>query len=347
MPKLKFILLSLLLQTGVFSACAQNNSAITILDSEEIRTEEHNWTLLSVEVRPDCTILEKMVSPRDEEKTWIASVRNEFIEDSITGEKFFIIDSEIGFNENTVILEGYKGRTFKEVYPALPKGTKYINVSSGSKYYLKSLDLSLDVSPAKLPISDIAFFGVRIGTDYKAAMKILKKQGFKAFYKEEEDGFWGGRELNTYLYKADDDYPITIQMVSDTRFNVVTEAEILYQNHIDMYEVNEHIQELADEVKAEYPYRTFEETTPDYQYAASMLDMKSGKDRIFKNVTIVIFRGYYYICNSSDDIKDDFFGTISFEVHDDNMHHDRVIRMRYADRKLSRIIRRSYGEYRW
>lgn len=347
MLKFKYILLSLALHLGVLSACAQKNTAITILDSEEIRTEEHQWTLISIELRSDCTILEKIVCPIDKDTTWISSVKEEFIEDPKTGEKFFIQDSEIGFNENTVILVGYKGRTFKEVYPPLPKGTKCINISSGSKYYLQSLDLSSDISPASMPISNIAFFGVHIGCDYKAAMKELKKQGFKTFYEEEEEGIWGEQERHTYIYKADDDYPVTIQMVSDARFNVVTEAEILYQNHIDMYEVNEHIQELADEVKAAYPYRTFKEMTPDYRNATGMLDMKSGADRIFKNVTIVTFRGYYYIGDSPDDTEDDFLGTISFEVHDDNIHHDQVIRMRYADRTLSRIIRRSYGEYRW
>ena len=84
--------------------------------------------------------------------------------------------------------------------------------------------------------------------------------GFKTFFEEEEDGLWGDTELHTYMYKDDIDYPITIQVVSDKKYGIVTEAEILYQNHVDIYEVNEHIQELADEVKAAYPYRTFKDS---------------------------------------------------------------------------------------
>ena len=329
------------------TASAQNERITTVLDSEEISTEEHKWNLISVEVRPDCTIVEKIVVPRGEDTTWISSVRQEFIEDSVTGEKFFIIDSELGFEANKIILTGYKGRVFKETYPPLPKDTRYINISSGAKYYIRDLDLSLAVSPEKMPISNIAFWGIHLGTELKTALKELKKQGFKTFFEEEEDGLWNAKELRTYMYKDDRDYPITIQLVSDIKYEIVTEAEILYQNHVDIYELNEHIQELADDVKAAYPYRTFEEKTPDYRNAASIIDMKSGKDRIFKNITNVIFRGYYYIGDSPEDGEDDFLGTVSFAVHEDNMHQDHVIEVRYSDRRISRIIRRSAGEYRW
>lgn len=332
---------------AVITACAQNERITTILDSEEIRTEEHQWSLISVDARPDCTIVEKIVVPRGEDTTWISSVRQEYIEDSATGEKFYIIDSELGFEANKTILAEFNGRVFKETYPPLPKGTRYLNISSGDKYYIRNLDLSLEVSPEKMPISNIAFLGIHLGTELKTALKELKKQGFKTFFEEEEDGLWSDTELHTYLYKEDIDYPITIQLVSDTKYEIVTEAEILYQNHVDIYEVNEHIQELTDEVKAAYPYRTFKDSTPDYRSAAGMIDMKSGKDRIFKNITNVIFRGYYYIGDSSEDDDKDFLGTVSFAVHEDGMHHDHVIEVRYSDRKISRIIRRSAGEYRW
>lgn len=345
--KIKYLLIVITFLSGVLTACAQNKRITSVLDSEEIRTEEHKWSIISVDARPDCTIVEKIVVPIDKDTTWISSVRQEYIEDSATEEKFFIIDSELGFEANKTILAGYSGRVFKETYPPLPKGTKYINVSSGAKYYIKNLDLSLEVSPEKMPISNIAFLGIHLGTELKTALKELKKQGFKTFFEEEEDGLWDGTELHTYMYKEDREYPITIQLVSDTKYEIVTEAEILYQNHVDIYEVNEHIQELADEVKAAYPYRTFEENTPNYIGAASMIDMKSGKDRIFKNLTNVIFRGYYYIGDSPEDVEDDFFGTVSFAVHEDGMHQDHVIQVRYSDRKISRIIRRSAGEYRW
>ena len=31
----------------------------SVLDSEGILTEEHRWSILSVEARPDCTIVQK------------------------------------------------------------------------------------------------------------------------------------------------------------------------------------------------------------------------------------------------------------------------------------------------
>ena len=344
---IKSLLVVIPMLCAAMTACAQNERITTVLDSEEIRTEKHQWSLISVDARPYCTIVEKIVVPRGEDTTWISSVRQEYIEDSVTGEKFFIIDSEIGFEANKTILMEFSGRIFKETYPPLPKGTKYINVSSGAKYYIQNLDLSLAVSPEKMPISNIAFLGIHLGAELSTALKELKMLGFKTFFEEEEDGLWSGPELHTYLYKEDMDYPITIQLISDTKYEVVTEAEILYQNHVDIYEVNEHIQELADEVKAAYPYRTFKDSTPDYRSAAGMIDMKSGKDRIFKNITNVIFRGYYYIGDSPEDVEDDFLGTISFAVHEDGMHHDHVIEVQYSDRKISRIIRRSAGEYRW
>ena len=328
--------------------CANAQSkSVCVLNSEEIKTAEHSWTLISVERRADCTILEKVVVPIDSEKTWISSSKGEYIEDAMTGKRFFVMESEIGFTPNTVILEGFNARTFKEIYPPLPPQTKLINVSSGEKCFVKRLDLSLEVSPANPPLSNISFFGINIGSGRQEAMRALKGHGFKQFYKEEKDGVWGGKELESYLYKEDKEYPITVKITTDLTHGIITDAEVSYQSHIDIYEVNEHLQELVDEVKAAYPFREFKDHTPSYRSAASMLTMKSGANGIFKNVTIVIFRGYYYIGESTDDTRDDFLGAISFEVHQDGMHNDHVICVRYSDRKVSRYIRRSYGKYRW
>ena len=116
---------------------------IRILDSESVRTEEHSWVLTSIELRDDCTILEKYVGAIEEENTWVMSVSGEFIEDAETGERYYIKESEIGFDRETVFLEGYKGRTFKEVYPPLPVNVKFLNISSGSDYFMKSLDINM------------------------------------------------------------------------------------------------------------------------------------------------------------------------------------------------------------
>lgn len=320
---------------------------VRIYDSKTVQTELHTWLLLSVELEDDCTIVEKLIMHIDADSSYISSNKDSYLEDVITGEKYYIKDSEIGFEPGKVILEGYSGRTFKETYPALPKGVRYINVSSGTKYFIKSLDLSLEVSPKHSPMSEISFFGVNIGAEIDDAIKTLKKQGFKQFYKEEREGIFCGTELLTYLYRQDDEYSVTIEVESSVERGIVIRAEVMYQNHVNLYEVDEHLQMLADECKAAYPYRYFNECTPEYRNAASMLNQKSGKDRIFKNVTIMEFRGVYYIGDSSQVSRDNALGTIGFEVHSDGLHNDHVIVVSYSDREVSRYVRRSLGEYRW
>ena len=197
------------------------------------------------------------------------------------------------------------------------------------------------------PVSNVSFCGVHIGGGCNSALKTLRKAGFRVFYQEDKDGIWGGKESYFYLYKQDDDFPITLKLVSDSKFKIVTEAEVLYQNHVDIYETDEHLQELADQVKAAYPYRDFKETTPDYRNAARMIDMKSGSDRIFCNMAVEIFSGYYSIGNSHGSQVSDYEGFISFSVLKDGMHNDHLILMCFSDRMVSRYVRRSYGEMRW
>lgn len=348
MKSIRSFLLIVTLLCNLLTACAQpDHKVIRILDSESIRTEEHSWVLTSVELRKDCTILEKYVGAIEKENTWVMSVSSEFIEDSKTGERFYIKESEIGFDRETVFLEGYKGRTFKEVYPPLPANVKFLNISSGSEYFMKSLDLNTDCSPAQSPVSDISFSGINLGLAHGKALKEFKRRGYKQFYSEEEEGIWGGTDLSTYLQGTKDDYTVTIKLEASKDTDILEGIEVLYQNHVDMYEVEEHLQEIADEIKATFPYRKWEENTPAYQHAASIINQKNGKDRIFKNVTIVKFRGHYRLYDSPEANENDFYGTITLEVHDDSIHNDMVISVRYSDRNLSTYIRRSIGEYKW
>jgi len=341
------ILIALLFAINTTTVYAQNASNIIVLDSEELRTTYHTWSVVSVERRPDCTIVEKCVVPIDGGETWIASSRDEFIEDALSGRRYFIQSSEIGFEQKRVVLGEFKDRVFKEVYPKLPADVKYINISSGSKYFVKALDLSLSISPVRPPVSKINLWGINLGDEYKYAVSELKKMGYKPFYKEQTEGIWAGEDINTYFSGKVADYNITLKLTGSVQHGVVTDIEVLYHNHVDKYEMEEHLQELVDEVKASFPYRFFEEKTPDYRSATSMLEMKSGNDKIFKNVTVVIFRGYYSIGDSPVDKKEETLGSISFEVHSDNMHNDFVIAVRYSDRKIDRYIRRSGGKYRW
>ena len=56
--KIRYLLIVITFLSGVLTACAQNERITTVLDSEEIRTEEHQWSLISADARPDCTIVE-------------------------------------------------------------------------------------------------------------------------------------------------------------------------------------------------------------------------------------------------------------------------------------------------
>lgn len=319
-------------------------SVTTVLDSEELWTDYHTWSVVSVERKSDCTVVKKYVAPLDYGETWIASSRDEFIEDALSGERYYIQSSEIGFEQNKVVLGEFKDRMFEEVYPKLPDGVSHINISSGSKYFIKSLDLSLTVSPLRPPVSQISQLGINLGVEYGTAVRELMNRGYKAFYKEQTESFFGGEDLCTYFYGKTSDYNVTVKLTSSVQHGVVTDLEILYQNHIDTYEAEEHLQELVDEVSAAYPYIYYQDTTPDYTNAATLLDMKSGEDRIFKNLTQKIFRGECYIGNSPEDKKDDALEFIVFEVHSDRMHSDYIIRVDYSDRKVTRYIKRCNGK---
>ena len=134
MKSLRYFLLTLTLLCNILTACAQSSDkVIKVLDSESVKTEEHSWVLTSVELRDDCTILEKYVGAIEKENTWVMSVVGEFIEDAETGERFYIKESEIGFDREKVFLEGYKGRTFKEVYPPLPANVKFCPVCGNKR----------------------------------------------------------------------------------------------------------------------------------------------------------------------------------------------------------------------
>ena len=341
---MRFYFVSILL---LFTSCAQaQNKTTLILTSQDIRTESHKWNVQSVELRDDCTIVEKYVCPLDEEPTWISSNKCEFIEDAITGKKYYLTGSDIGLEEGKVLLHN-ESRTFKEYYPALHKNVRYLNISTGSKYFIESVDLNLQRYPALPPISDVTFFGLPLGTNHKEFIKGLKNQGFKIFYTEEEEGLFDDMQLLTFLHGSIDGYDLTIEVTTDIQFQVVTETRILYQNHLDKYEVAEHLTEIEDDIKSTYSYYILKDRTPNYMQATSILNMKSGKNRIFKNVTIVEIEGAYRLYKSPDAEENDFYGSITLKVHDDNIHQDRVIEVRYYDCEIEKYIRRNSGKFKW
>lgn len=348
MKSFKYFLLLLILLGDIATACSRSSQKhIKVLNSEVLKSEVHQWIITSVEIREDCTIVEKCVRSLENERTWVMSTPDEYISDVSTGEMYRIRESEIGFERHKVFLEGYKEMSFKEIYPPLPPDVNFVHISSGTDFFLRYLDLNSECSPAKPPRSDMSFSGVCLGARSREAAKALKKHGYEQFYSEEEEDVLGGYDIYSYFQGSEDDYAVTVEVEISKEFDIVEGIEVLYQNHVDMYEVEEHLQEIVDEIKATYQYRKWEESTPSYRGATSMITLKSGKDRIFKNVTIKKFSGHYRLYASRYSEEDEFFGTISIDVHDDNMHQDLVISVRYDDRDVSNYVRRSAGKVKW
>ena len=116
-----------------------SNSGL-IVPSIIIETYLHKWEVVSVKCLHNQTVVRKKVTPISAQTT-IYSDRIEFIEDSDTGKKYYITDSEIGFTEYQKVLSDTSDYYFYEYYPALPMNVKRINISSGSNYYVKNFSI--------------------------------------------------------------------------------------------------------------------------------------------------------------------------------------------------------------
>ena len=116
------------------------NADIIPVSNSLIETSDHKWEVESVQCQQHQTIVKKKVLPKVS-PTWINSSQEEFIEDSDTGRKYYLIKSDIGFENNRKILNSKSEVVFYEVFPALPSSVKRINISSGSQYYIKNLSI--------------------------------------------------------------------------------------------------------------------------------------------------------------------------------------------------------------
>ena len=110
------------------------------VSSTKIETDSHKWETVAVEVRDNCTYVYKRVTPKSR-NTWVFSSTDEFIEDAETGRKYYLTDSSIGVNNNRKTLKDSSTYDFTETYPALPSSVRYINISSGSKYYARNVKI--------------------------------------------------------------------------------------------------------------------------------------------------------------------------------------------------------------
>lgn len=118
----------------------KRGESYAIINGEKIETAYHKWDCTAIEVQDGQTIVTKTVQPKSE-GTFMYSSQDEYIEDTDTGRKYYLVNSSIGFEGSPEISHDTKTITFYEVYPALPSTVKRINISSDSQYYVKGLKI--------------------------------------------------------------------------------------------------------------------------------------------------------------------------------------------------------------
>lgn len=122
------------------SVSLENVNSIVNVNNSIIETDSHIWELVSVQCLSNQTIIHKKVTPKVS-GTYMHSSQEEYIEDADTGRKYFLRNSDLGFEGNKKVVNNKNPIDFYEVYPALPSTVKRINISSGSKYYVKNLQI--------------------------------------------------------------------------------------------------------------------------------------------------------------------------------------------------------------
>ena len=119
------------------SSNSDNSNAITINIEDSyyiIETQSHIFKLLKIEISDTYTKIYKKITPKNQ-PTWINCSHKQFIEDAETGVKYYLRNSSIEIEPSKTILNSKDDVEIVETYPALGEKTKYILISSGSRYY--------------------------------------------------------------------------------------------------------------------------------------------------------------------------------------------------------------------
>ena len=122
-----------------FTGTLNANRIVPVMDAV-IETEFHVWRITSVELSNDCTMLYEVVTPK-EDGTYVYSEGTEFIEDAITGKRYYAIGATLGTKNDPTVLYTTTPFQFNTTFPALPASVSYINIWSGTQYYIKNLKI--------------------------------------------------------------------------------------------------------------------------------------------------------------------------------------------------------------
>lgn len=126
---------------NIYFAQGENRYIYLGSSSNQRVTSAHKWSLLSIEITDDYIKLYHKCTPT-KAPTWICSSHNQLIEDSCSSLKSYIYKSDIGFEEQKYILNGYHDKYFYEYYTPLPKHVTHINIRDEKGFYVvKNLDI--------------------------------------------------------------------------------------------------------------------------------------------------------------------------------------------------------------
>lgn len=242
----------------------------------------HRFSLLSVEVRPECTILRSKVTPL-KDNTYIYSSKKDFIEDAETGQKYYIVGSDCGFIPDRYIMRDTNPKVYVDIFPALPPNVKVINIYEDNRgYYIKNLKLNRCEGVKSIGSSDFAIKGVQLGSPIREFVDKMRSNGYSL-----------GSNLEESIRND-----LVIEMRGGQIFDRATKLYIWYTktSHL-VYKVDVEfiIERDFDNLK-----NTWIMTDALYYFAKQQLTMKYGhnfRSNEFRN---------FYINSSYSDILDTF-----------------------------------------
>lgn len=106
----------------------------------KIQTNYHIWEVLEFIECGSKIHIKKRVTPLIE-ASWIMVSFTDFIENADNGDRYYLMDSSLGF-DNVYLLNGYGPVEFIETYPPLPDNIKCINIHfDDGEYYIKNFKI--------------------------------------------------------------------------------------------------------------------------------------------------------------------------------------------------------------
>ena len=142
----------------------------------------HRYQTLSVEVRPECTIVTTKVTPL-QDNTYTYSGKDEYIEDVETGKRYYIVGSDCGFEPNQYIMRDQNPRIYKDIYPALPSNVSIINMyDEDVGCYIKNLRLNRSADSKLIGATELAIKGVQVEGPVLDFVKQMESKGYSVSF---------------------------------------------------------------------------------------------------------------------------------------------------------------------